>query len=85
MVVMQQGGANPKPPQRFGKHAFVQWAAELRSDGAEVYAVYEACGFGLDPHVIRAAHGRTKQQPSCDICCHVSTENETRPHHRRCK
>ena len=38
-----------------------------------------------DPHVIPAACGRTEHQPSRDICCHVSTENETRPHHRRCQ
>jgi transposase len=47
VVVMQEGGQNPKPPQRFGKQAFVQWAAKLKSNGAQVYAVYEACGFGF--------------------------------------
>jgi transposase len=47
-VVMQMGGANPKPPQRFQKEAFLHWAGRLkRKSGAEVYAVYEACGFGF--------------------------------------
>src|SRR5213076_9077 len=47
VVVEQVGGSNPKPPQRFRKAAFLHWAAKLRSRGAEVYAVYEACGFGF--------------------------------------
>lgn len=47
VVVMQEGGANPKPPQRFGKQSFLQWAQKLVRAGAEVYAVYEACGFGF--------------------------------------
>ena len=47
VVVVQVGGANPKPPQRFQKEAFLCWAAKLKSQGADVYAVYEACGFGF--------------------------------------
>ena len=48
VVVEQQGGANPKPPQRFPKEAFLQWAARLKEkSGAEMHAVYEACGFGF--------------------------------------
>lgn len=47
VVVMQQGGANPKPPQRFHKEAFLHWAAKLKASGATVHAVYEACGFGF--------------------------------------
>ena len=47
VVVMQEGGSNPKPPQRFAKEAFLHWAAKLKSRGGEVYAVYEACGFGF--------------------------------------
>jgi transposase len=46
-VVEQVGGSNPKPPQRFQKAAFLHWAAKLKSRGGEVYAVYEACGFGF--------------------------------------
>jgi transposase len=50
VVVMQEGGGNPKPPQRFGKGAFLQWAAKLKrkSGDPQVHAVYEACGFGFD-------------------------------------
>src|SRR6266487_4237921 len=49
VVVEQVGGTNPKPPQRFGKQAFLYWAARLKekSAGAQVHAVYEACGFGF--------------------------------------
>jgi len=47
VVVMQEGGSNPKPPQRFPKEAFLHWAAKLKSRSGEVYAVYEACGFGF--------------------------------------
>jgi transposase len=47
VVVKQEGGTNPKPPQRFGKGAFLHWAAKLQKEGGETYAVYEACGFGF--------------------------------------
>ena len=47
VVVMQEGGTNPKPPQRLHKEAFLHWAAKLARCGAEVYGVYEACGFGF--------------------------------------
>ena len=47
VVVMQEGGANPKSPQRFGKEVFVHWAAKLKSRACAIYAVYEACGFGF--------------------------------------
>src|SRR5229473_6248859 len=47
-VVEQVGGSNPKPPQRFQKDAFLRWAAKVKEkNGAEVHAVYEACGFGF--------------------------------------
>src|SRR6266404_9678147 len=46
-VVLQEGGSNPKSPQRFGKEAFLHWAAKLKGQGGEVHAVYEACGFGF--------------------------------------
>src|SRR6266436_9166039 len=48
VVVMQEGGSNPKPPQRFPKEAFLRWAAKLSAGGATVHAVYEACGFGFE-------------------------------------
>ena len=47
VVVEQVDGNNPKPPQRFGKEAFLHWAAKLARSVAEVHAVYEACGFGF--------------------------------------
>src|SRR5437764_4756459 len=47
VVVKQEGGTNPKPAQRFRKEAFMHWAAKLKSEGVEVYAVYEAYGFGF--------------------------------------
>lgn len=48
VVVMQEGGAKPKPAQRFGKEAFLSWAARLKEkSGAGIHAVYEACGFGF--------------------------------------
>jgi transposase len=47
MVAMQEGGTNPKPPQRFNKPAFLHWAAKLVSRREKIYAVYEACGFGF--------------------------------------
>src|SRR5437868_4389135 len=48
VVVEQVGGSNPKPPQRFQKDAFLHWAAKLQEkSGAEMHAVYEACGFGF--------------------------------------
>jgi transposase len=47
VVVEQVGGTNPKPPQRFHKQALLHWAAKLKQSGAEVHAVYEACGFGF--------------------------------------
>src|SRR5881296_997037 len=47
VVVEQVDGSNPKPPQRFQKQTFLHWAAKLKSEGAEVHAVYEACGFGF--------------------------------------
>src|SRR5437763_12064400 len=47
VVVEQVGGSNPKPPQRFVKEAFLDWAAKLKRKATQVYAVYEACGFGF--------------------------------------
>src|SRR5213596_1565387 len=47
VVVEQVEGGNPKPPQRFDKQAFLHWAAKLKQRGAQVHAVYEACGFGF--------------------------------------
>jgi len=48
VVVKQEGGTNPKPAQRFQKEAFLHWVAKLTKEGAEMHAVYEACGFGFE-------------------------------------
>ena len=41
VVVVQEGGANPKPPQRFAREAFLQWAAKLKqkTDGLDAKAL----------------------------------------------
>jgi transposase len=64
VVVMQEGGGNPKPPQRFQKEAFVDWVAKFVCSGAKVYAVYEACGFGFTLQRKLAALGI-----SCYVVC----------------
>ena len=39
VVVVQEGGGNPKPAQRFGKAALLSWAARLKQkSGAEIHA-----------------------------------------------
>ena len=63
VVVCQVGGSNPKPAQRFKKEAFVSWAARLKQkSGAEIHAVYEACGFGF---------GLQRALTALGIECHV--------------
>jgi transposase len=49
VVVVQYGGNNPQPAQRFTRESFLAWAAKLRGahPGAPIHAVYEACGFGF--------------------------------------
>ena len=76
MVVMQMGGSNPKPGQRFAKEAFLHWAAKLKSQGAEVHAVYEACGFGF---------GLQRQLSALGIQCHVVCPQKLDEHNRRVK
>ena len=57
----QEGGSNPKPAQRFKKEAFLCWAAKLKQrSGAQIHAVYEACGFGLQ-----------RQLAALGIACHL--------------
>jgi transposase len=75
-VVMQMGGSNPKPPQRFSKEAFLHWAAKLKSQGAEVHAVYEACGFGF---------GLQQQLSALGIHCHVVCPQKLDEQNRRVK
>jgi hypothetical protein len=78
VVVMQEDGSNPKPPQRFAKEAFLHWAARLKekSDGAEVYAVYEACGFGF---------GLQRRLSALGIHCYVVCPQKLDERNRRVK
>jgi transposase len=63
VVVCQEAGANPKPAQRFKKEAFLYWVEKLKDKtGAEIYAVYEACGFGF---------GLQRQLSALGIHCYV--------------
>jgi transposase len=75
-VVMQEGGSNPKPPQRFTKEGFLHWAAKLKRPGREVYAVYEACGFGF---------GLQRALSALGIECHVVCPQKLDEHNRRVK
>ena len=49
VVVVQEGGSQPKPAQRLAKGALLGWAVKLRRShpGVAIHAVYEACGFGF--------------------------------------
>jgi transposase len=77
VVVIQVGGSNPKPPQRFYKHAFLHWAAKLKDkSAAEVYAVYEACGFGFTLQ---------RQLDALGIHCHVVCPQKLDEQNRRVK
>src|SRR6266567_2154567 len=76
VVVEQVGGSNPKPPQRFGKEAFLHWAAKLKQAGAEVHAVYEACGFGFGLH---------RKLNALGIQCYVVCPQKLDEHNRRVK
>ena len=64
VVVVQEGGGNPKPAQRMPKAAFLVWAAKLRRSHPEaaIHAVYEACGFGF---------GLQRALTALGINCHV--------------
>src|SRR5438445_2689753 len=76
VVVEQEGGANPKPPQRFQKQAFLHWATKLKQSGAEVYAVYEACGFGFTLQ---------RQLSALAINCYVVCPQKLDEHNKRVK
>src|SRR5438552_9469794 len=76
VVVEQVGGTNPKPPQRFGKQAFLHWAAKLTQSGVEVYAVYEACGFGFSLQ---------RQLSALGIVCHVVCPQKLDERNKRVK
>ena len=77
VVVEQVGGSNPKPPQRFKKEAFLSWAAKLKlKSGAEIHAVYEACGFGFSLQ---------RQLATLGIHCHVVCPQKLDEHNKRVK
>ena len=78
VVVVQEGGANPKPARRFEKEAFVSWAAKLRrqNSGGEIHAVYEACGFGF---------GLQRQLAALGIGCHVVCPQKLDEQNKRVK
>src|SRR5438093_12083610 len=73
---MQEGSSNPKPPQRFAKKAFLHWAAKLARSGGQVYAVYEACGFGFSLQ---------RQLSAVGIHCYVICPQKLDEQNRRIK
>ena len=76
VVVKQEGGTNPKPAQRFRKEAFLHWAAKLKSQGGEIHAVYEACGFGF---------GLQRQLSALGIRCYVVCPQKLDERNKRVK
>src|SRR6266567_3545351 len=76
VVVKQEDGTNPKPAQRFQKEAFLHWAAKLKSQGAEVHTVYEACGFGF---------GLQRQLSALGIRCYVVCPQKLDERNKRVK
>src|SRR5436190_2611742 len=76
VVVEQVGRSNHKPPQRFGKQAFLHWAAKLKQSSAEVHAVYEACGFGFSLQ---------RQLALLGIDCHVVCPQKLDERNKRVK
>ena len=77
VVVVQEGGGNPKPAQRFKKEAFLRWVAQLKQkSGAEIHAVYEACGFGF---------GLQRQLTALGIACYVVCPQKLDERNKRVK
>ena len=76
VVVKQEGGTNPKPAQRFQKEAFLHWVAKLTKEGAEMHAVYEACGFGF---------GLQRQLTALGIHCYVVCPQKLDERNKRVK
>jgi transposase len=77
VVVLQEGGGNPKPAQRFKKEAFLRWVAQLKQkSGAQIHAVYEACGFGF---------GLQRQLTALGIACHVVCPQKLDERNKRVK
>jgi transposase len=77
VVVVQEGGGNPKPAQRFKKEAFLRWVAQLKQkSGAQIHAVYEACGFGF---------GLQRQLTALGIACYVVCPQKLDERNKRVK
>jgi transposase len=76
VVVMQESGSNPKPPQRFHKEAFLHWAAKLKQHYQQVHAVYEACGFGF---------GLQRKLTALSIHCYVVCPQKLDEQNKRVK
>jgi transposase len=76
VVVKQEGGTNPKSAQRFRKETFLHWVAKLQSQGGEIYAVYEACGFGF---------GLQRQLSALGIGCYVVCPQKLDERNKRVK
>src|SRR5882762_2415610 len=77
VVVVQEGGGNPKPAQRFKKEAFLRWVAQLKQkSGVEIHAVYEACGFGF---------GLQRQLTALGIACYVVCPQKLDERNKRVK
>ena len=77
VVVVQEGGGNPKPAQRFKKEAFLRWVAQLKQkSGAKIHAVYEACGFGF---------GLQRQLTALGIACYVVCPQKLDERNKRVK
>src|SRR5260370_16531400 len=70
---MQEGGSNPKPPQRFRKEGFLHWIAKLKRQGGQVHAVYEACGFGFGLQRKLSALGI-----ECEVVCPQKLDEQNR-------
>jgi len=77
VVVAQEGGGNPKPAQRFKPGTFLCWAEKLKQkSGAEMHAVYEACGFGF---------GLQRQLTALGITCYVVCAQKLDERNKRVK
>ncbi len=78
VVVVQEGGSNPKPAQRMSPAEFLPWAMKLQRShpGAALHAVYEACGFGF---------GLQKALNALGITCHVVCPQKLDERHQRVK
>ena len=78
VVVLEEGGANPRPAQRFKKEAFLSWAGRLKqkSGAAQIHAVYEACGFGF---------ALQRQLTALGIACYVVCPQKLDERNRRVK